>query len=86
MKQFTRPQNLNAAQLMEELAAVDLIVTKIEDRVDGFIYFDVDDEVKAASIVDTHIGQDSVQVLSLEEKLASVGLSLDDLKKGLGLA
>jgi hypothetical protein len=82
---FTKPQNLNGAELMQELATVGLTVIEIIDHGDGTIEFDVKDVSKAEIIVDKHNGTILVPELTVEQKLHSVGLNLNDLKIALGL-
>lgn len=84
MKQFTKPTNLNGTELIQELAAVGIVVEKIF-VVDDKIQFDTDDEKTASEIVTNHNGTVVAPEISIEEKLASVGLSLPDLKIALGL-
>jgi hypothetical protein len=85
MKNFTRPKNLNGSELIEELLAVGIEVTRIVDNSDGTISFDTSEELKAAKVVEAHNGNIVPREPSIEDKLASVGLNLDDLKKALGL-
>ena len=85
MATFTKPQNLNGAELKQELAAVNIIVVSVEDNLDGTITFETDKETKAAEVVSQHNGTTIAPKLSTEQKLASVGLSLDDLKAALGV-
>ena len=82
---FTKPQSLNGAQLKTELKAQGIDVSVIEDDGLGSISFEVSKakEGLAASIVAAHVGVD--KELTIDEKLESVGLSLDDLKVALGL-
>jgi hypothetical protein len=82
---FAKPQSLNGAQLKSELAAVGIVVEEILDNSNGEISFEIpkSKESAALQIVLAHVGVDSVY--SIEEKLASVGLSLNDLKIALGL-
>ena len=82
---FTKPQNLNGAELLQELAKAGLTVAEIIDHSDGTIEFDVKDVAKAEIIVDKHNGTILAPELTVEQKLHSVGLNLDDLKAALGL-
>lgn len=82
---FTRPQNLNGAELLQELAKVGLIVSEIIDYSDGTIEFDVTDIAKAEAIVNKHNGTVIAPELTIEQKLDLVGLKLNDLKVALGL-
>ena len=85
MATFTKPENLNGAELKQELAAVKIIVDSVKDNLDGTITFETDEESKAAEVVSQHNGTTIAPELSTEQKLASVGLSLDDLKAALGV-
>ena len=85
MKIFTKPQNLNGTELMQELAEVGLIVQSIEDLANGTIGFVTDNESAAASVVAAHNGTTIAPEPTVEDKLASVGLSITDLKAALGL-
>jgi len=85
MKTFSKPQNLNGTELMAELAAVGLIVDKVFDFSDGTIGFETDNESEAAAVVKAHNGTTVAPEPTVEQKLASVGLNLDDLKTALGL-
>lgn len=84
MKLFPKPVNLNGAELIEELAEVGIIVETIIDFADGNIGFQTNDKEKAATIVATHNGTTVAPEPSIEDKLASVGLNLTDLKSALG--
>lgn len=85
MKHFPKPQNLNGAELMAELASVGIVVNKVVDFSDGTIGFDTDNESAAAAVVAAHNGTTVAPEPTIEDKLASVGLSLTDLKSALGL-
>lgn len=85
MKNFTKPTNLNGAELIEELANAGIVVNEIYDNSDGTISFDTDNEAVATTIVAKHNGTTVVPEPSIEDKLASVGLKIDDLKTALGL-
>jgi hypothetical protein len=85
MKTFTKPENLNGAELMAELAAVGIIVDKVFDNADGTIGFDTDNESAAATVVAAHNGTTVAPEPTIEDKLASVGLNLSDLKTALGI-
>ena len=76
---FPIPAKLNGDQLQMELNATEVYV--IEDK----LVIDSDKtEAQVKAIVDAHKPTPKPE-LSIEEKLASVGLSLDDLKAALGL-
>ena len=90
MIQFTKPQNLNGAELIAELAQIGIVVNdKTSPLVDGDGNFWLDiteaDKVKATPIVAAHNGTIIPLDPTINDKLASVGLSIDDLKAALGL-
>lgn len=82
---FPRPINLNGAELKAEFAAAGVSITQLNDLLDGTIRVETDDEVKAAQIIAAHNGTTVAPEPTVEEKLASVGLNLVDLKVALGL-
>jgi hypothetical protein len=84
-KTFTRPTNLNGAELIAELSDAGLNVDKIEDYCNGTIAIQCDDEELVGQIVAAHNGTTVAPEPTIEDKLASVGLSLPDLKAALGL-
>lgn len=81
--EFTKPNSLNGAQLKAELKAQGINVEVIDDLGNGKIEFaiGVSEKTKAESIVAAHVGVDTVPTIA--EKLASVGLSIADLKAAL---
>ena len=85
MKQFDKPTNLNGAELLAELKAAGIKATKIIQNGNENIEIDVDDEVKAKPIIEAHNGTVIPPEPTLEQKLQSVGLDLDELKSALGL-
>lgn len=88
MIQFTKPANLNGTELLDELNAAGVSITELP-VIDGEGNFWLDiaeaDKVKATPIVAAHNGTTVAPELSIDEKLASVGLSVPDLKAVLGL-
>jgi hypothetical protein len=88
MIKFDKPVNLEGAQLLAELNAAGVKVSDFP-RIDGNGDFWLDvaskDQAKAEAIVAAHNGNTVAPELTIEQKLASVGLSLDDLKVALGL-
>lgn len=84
MKKFDKPTNLNGAELLAELKAAGLKASRIV-QCDNGIEIDVDDEAKAKPIVAAHNGTTITPELTIEQKLESVGLKLDELKLVLGL-
>jgi hypothetical protein len=90
MIQFTKPTNLNGAELVAELASVGVIVNvKTSPLIDGDDNFWLDiaeaDKAKATPIVAAHNGTIIPPEPTVADKLASVGLSVTDLKAALGL-
>jgi hypothetical protein len=83
MKIFDRPTNLNGAELKEELAAVGIIVETIRDNANDTISFETTNEAKAAEVVAAHNGTTVAPEPTIADKLASVGLSLDELKSAI---
>jgi hypothetical protein len=85
---FTKPQNLNGKELLDELSAVGVVVQGLPvDDGAGNLILNIasKDEAKAAEIVAAHNGTTVAPEPTIEDKLASVGLSLPDLKAALGL-
>jgi hypothetical protein len=88
MIQFTKPTNLNGVELLNELKAGSVVITELP-MLDGNGDFWLDiaeaDKAKATPIVAAHNGTLVAPEQTIEDKLASVGLSLPDLKTALGL-
>ena len=86
MIKFNKPQNLNGAELIDELTAAGVTVTD-SPYLDahGDLYLDIKDAdaSKAEKVVAAHNGSVSIKEPSIAEKLASVGLSLEELKAAL---
>jgi hypothetical protein len=91
MIKFNKPTNLNGAELRKELNDVGVTISNDLNSVtidaDGNLWLDIanKDEAKATSIVEAHNGTMVAPELTVEQKLASVGLNLGDLKTALGL-
>jgi hypothetical protein len=90
MIKFTKPINLNGAELCDELEAIGIKINRntsplLDD--DNCLWLDIDanDETKAAAAVAAHNGTIIAPEPTIEDKLASVGLNLSDLKSALGL-
>ncbi|NDE69424.1 MAG: hypothetical protein EB057_05060 [Microbacteriaceae bacterium] len=89
MIQFTKPTQLNGFQLRDELRAAGVQIEDGKDTIltDGekllWLAISKTDESAAKQVVANHIGIDKEP--TIEDKLASVGLSLPDLKTALGL-
>lgn len=85
MKTFPKPENLNGAELLDELKKAGIVTDRIYDFSNGNIGFEADDETKAAAIVKAHNGTTVERELTVEEKLIKAGLSVSELKTALGL-
>ncbi len=91
MIKFDKPVNLNGAELLAELAAVGVTLQNKTEApsIDGNGDFWLDikpaDQAKAAAVVTAHNGTIVAPELTIADKLASVGLSVPDLKAALGL-
>lgn len=91
MIKFNKPENLNGAELLQELANVGIVLEPIIQSpiVDGNgnLWLDIDsaDESKAAAVVAAHNGNTVAPEPSIGDKLASVGVSIDDLKAALSI-
>lgn len=88
MIQFTKPINLNGTELLAELYTAGVIITE-PPMIDGLGNFWLDiseaDKAKATPIVAAHNGTIIAPEPTIADKLASVGLSVTDLKTALGL-
>jgi hypothetical protein len=85
MATFKKPDKLNGAELKQQLAEAGINVSDIFDLADGFIAFETDDAESAAQIVKSHSGNIEPKEPTIEDKLASVGLNIEDLKAALGI-
>ncbi len=91
MIKFDKPINLNGAELLAELALVGVTLqNKTEAPVidgNGNFWLDIKpaDEAKAVGVVTAHNGTIVAPEPTIQDKLASVGLSVPDLKTALGL-
>ena len=87
---FIKPANLNGAELRQELRSAgveisdDFFAVSLTDNV---LSLDINpsDESAAAAVVAAHNGTTIAPKPTVAEKLASVGLNIDDLKTALGL-
>ena len=91
MIKFDKPANLNGAELVDELATAGIILdlTTQAPLIDGNgdLWLDVKSEYsdKAGEVVGAHNGTTVAPEPTVEQKLASVGLNLTDLKSALGI-
>jgi Ser/Thr protein kinase RdoA (MazF antagonist) len=88
MIKFDKPINLNGEELLNELAANGVACNK-PPFIDGEdnLWLDIKqaDEPNATAVVAAHNGTTVSPEPTIEDKLASVGLSLPDLKAALGI-
>jgi len=90
MIKFDKPAKLNGDQLRKELkeAKINLSdnVSDLFDDGENGLWLDISDKdvSKAQSVIDAHVVKPSAEP-TIAEKLASVGLDLEDLKAALGL-
>jgi hypothetical protein len=90
MIQFNKPNNLNGKELRDELNAAGVVISYDKNSVlvnaEGYLVLEIDssDEAKAAAIIAAHNGTTVAPQPTIETKLASVGLSLDELRAALG--
>jgi hypothetical protein len=86
MIQFDKPKNLNGAELLAELKSAGVTITE-DPTIDGNGDFWLDiaesDKAKATTVVLAHNGSTVAPELTVSDKLASVGLSIDDLKAAI---
>lgn len=87
---FIKPEKLNGEQLRNELNAagveISLDSTSVAIGENETLLLDIKqtDEAKALPIVTAHFGVDTPKEITVTEKLASVGLSIEELKAALG--
>lgn len=82
---FKKPENLNGVELKAELAAVGVVVERITLESDGQLNIEITpgDVKKAETVIAKHNGSTTPIEPSIADKLASVGLSLEELKAAL---
>jgi hypothetical protein len=88
MIKFEKPVNLNGSELLAELNAAGISITEapvLDGNNDLWLKISNTDKAKAATIVAAHNGQTVAPEPNIEQRLAMVGLSIDDLKAALGL-
>ena len=87
MIQFTKPTNLNGTELLAELNAGGVVITAspVLDE-SSILWLDIAeaDEAKAKIIVAAHNGTTIAPEPTIADKLALVGLSIEELKAVLG--
>lgn len=91
MIEFPKPENLNGSELLDELLAVGIVLDKFKQVPfidgEGKFWLDVEEEdkEKVAEIVASHNGTIIAPEPTIADKLASVGLNIDELKAALGI-
>lgn len=91
MIQFIKPENLNGAELRDELNANGVAISNdpfsVKLEGDGSLWLDIAeaDKAKATPIVAAHNGTTIATEPTVADKLAAAGLSVDELKEALGL-
>jgi hypothetical protein len=91
MIKFNKPENFNGREIRAQLntAGVKIIDSSesvlIDNNGDLWLEIDPQDEAKAKPIVVAHNGTTVTPEPTIERKLSSVGLNLEDLKEALGL-
>jgi hypothetical protein len=89
MISFDKPLNFEGVQFCEELEAAGVSINKdtspmIDGNGDFWLDIDAKDAQKAQDVLSAHIPKPRPES-TIVEKLATVGLNLDDLKSALGL-
>lgn len=89
MISFDLPTNFNGTQFCDELKDAGIVIdnkTDMSATTDGVLWLNIasKDTQKAQDVLNAHIPQPKPEA-TIAEKLASVGLSIDDLKSALGL-
>ena len=89
MIKFTLPKPFDGVQFCNELKTVGVPINRetspmVDGNGDFWLDIDAKDTAKAQEVLDAHIPKPRPEP-TIEDKLASVGLSLNDLKAALGL-
>ena len=91
MIEFRTPDTLNGEQLVEELRSVSIAIDDANNGTvvidgNGKLWLDVsaEDALKAQEVVKNHKAIAKAE-LTIEQKLETVGLKIEDLKSALGL-
>jgi hypothetical protein len=88
MVKITKPENLNGLELVNELKTQNITVLGfpiIDGNGDFWLDIDEADAAKAEAIAKKHNGTTVAPELTITDKLAYAGISLDELKTALGL-
>lgn len=84
--EFNTPQNLNGEELVAELKLAGVVVSG-RPSIDGLgkLWLDIEESnySAAAAVVAAHNGTTVAPEPTIADKLASVGLSLDELKAAI---
>lgn len=86
MIQFEKPVNLNGAELLDELKAAGVIIEGlplVDEKNNLWLDINPADKDKATKVVAAHNGTTVAPEPTVADKLASVGLSIEDLKAAL---
>jgi hypothetical protein len=91
MIKFNKPTNLNGAELLDELAAVGIVLDKdlqspfIDGNGDFWLDVDISNKAQAELVLAAHNGTTIAPEPSIQDKLETAGITLDELKVALGL-
>ena len=91
MIKFNKPTNLNGAELLDELAAVGIVLDKdlqspfIDGNGDFWLDVDISNKAQAELVLAAHNGTTIAPEPSIQDKLTNAGITLDELKVALGL-
>lgn len=85
MTEFTKPANLNGKELLQELQTAGIIATNptVDDNNAFWLDLEAKDVAKAKPIIAAHNGTMVATEPTIVQKLASVGLSIEELKAAL---
>ncbi len=86
MIKFDKPENLNGAELILELKSAGITINQ-SPEIDGegnfWLHVSEEDKDAAELIVSAHNGTVTAPEQTIENKLASVGLSIQELREAL---
>ena len=86
MIQFNKPENLNGAELLSELKSAGVTINEdptIDGNGDFWLQIAESDKTMATTVVSAHNGTTVASEPTVADKLASVGLSIEELKTAL---
>lgn len=89
MIKFDKPMDFDGVQFCDELSSIGITINRQTSPMidaDNDLWLDIDakDTQKAQDVLNAHVPKPRPEP-TVAEKLASVGLNLDDLKSALGL-